>query len=149
MQKYLFKDIQLVNEGKIITTDLLTNGDRIERIDKNISCKSAVKEILGEGQYLFPGVIDDQVHFREPGLTHKANIGTESRAAVAGGVTSFMEMPNTIPNALTIKLLEEKYAIAANSSLAGRPFARNHTLHSIRHTILTIEKYTRILYNAR
>ena len=122
MQKYLFKDIQLVNEGKIITTDLLTNGDRIERIDANISCKGAVKEILGEGQYLFPGVIDDQVHFREPGLTHKANIGTESRAAVAGGVTSFMEMPNTIPNALTIDLLEEKYAIAANASLANYSF---------------------------
>ncbi len=122
MQKYLFKDIQLVNEGKIITTDLLTNGDKIERIDKNISCKGEVKEINGEGQYLFPGVIDDQVHFREPGLTHKANIATESRAAVAGGVTSFMEMPNTIPNALTIELLEEKYAIAANSSLANYSF---------------------------
>ena len=122
MQKYLFKNIQLVNEGKIITTDLLTEGDRIERIDNNISCKGVVKEILGEGQYLFPGVIDDQVHFREPGLTQKANIGTESRAAVAGGVTSFMEMPNTIPNALTIDLLEEKYAIAANSSLANYSF---------------------------
>lgn len=122
MQKYLFKNIQLVNEGKIITTDLLTNGNRIERIDANISCKDAVKEINGEEQYLFPGVIDDQVHFREPGLTHKANIGTESRAAVAGGVTSFMEMPNTIPNALTIELLEEKYAIAANSSLANYSF---------------------------
>lgn len=122
MQKYLFKNIQLVNEGKIITTDVLTHAQRIERIDASINPKGNFIEINGEGKHLFPGVIDDQVHFREPGLTHKANIATESRAAVAGGVTSFMEMPNTIPNALTIKLLEEKYAIAAKNSLANYSF---------------------------
>lgn len=122
MQKYLFKNIQLVNEGKITSSDLLTAKGRIERIGSGIDTKERVIEINGEGRFLFPGVIDDQVHFREPGLTHKACIETESRAAVAGGVTSFMEMPNTVPNALTGKLLEEKYAIAANHSLANYSF---------------------------
>jgi dihydroorotase len=122
MQKYLFKNIQLVNEGKIITTDVLVGGERIEKIDKQINTSIAVTEINGEGKYLFPGVIDDQVHFREPGLTHKATIYTESKAAVAGGVTSFMEMPNTLPNALTTTLLEDKYAIAKQSSLGNYSF---------------------------
>jgi len=122
MQSYLFKNIRVVNEGKILSLDVLTNGERIEKIDRQISTARKVIEINGEGKYLFPGVIDDQVHFREPGLTHKANIFSESRAAVAGGVTSFMEMPNTIPNALTLHLLEDKYSIAANSSLANYSF---------------------------
>jgi dihydroorotase len=122
MQKYLFKNIQVVNEGKIKSLDVLTNGERIERIDSSIDAKGNVVEINGEGKHLFPGVIDDQVHFREPGLTHKANIYTESRAAVAGGVTSFMEMPNTVPNALTVELLEDKYQIAAETSLANYSF---------------------------
>jgi dihydroorotase len=122
MQKYLFKNIQAVNEGKIQTVDILVNGDRIEKIADTIDVKSRVAEINGEGKHLFPGVIDDQVHFREPGLTHKATIFSESRAAVAGGTTSFMEMPNTIPNALTLGLLEEKYQIAANTSLANYSF---------------------------
>jgi len=122
MQKYLFKNIQVVNEGKIQSLDVLTNGERIEKIASAIETKSRVTEMNGEGKYLFPGVIDDQVHFREPGLTHKASIYTESRAAVAGGVTSFMEMPNTIPNALTAELLEDKYAIAARTSLANYSF---------------------------
>ncbi len=122
MQKYLFKNIQVVNEGKIKTTDVLISGDRIERIDAQIDTKSKVQEINGEGKYLLPGMIDDQVHFREPGLTHKATIGSESAAAVAGGVTSFMEMPNTIPNALTRQLLEDKYAIARETSLANYSF---------------------------
>ena len=122
MQKYLFKNIQVVNEGKIQAQDVLIKGDRIERIDPSIDSKAGLIEINGEGKYLFPGVIDDQVHFREPGLTHKGNIYSESRAAVAGGVTSFMEMPNTIPNALTPELLEEKYAIASRSSLANYSF---------------------------
>jgi len=122
MQKYLFKNIQAVNEGKITPLDILTANGRIEKIAPSIDTKEKVTEINGEGKYLFPGVIDDQVHFREPGLTHKANIYTESRAAVAGGVTSFMEMPNTIPNALTQQLLEDKYAIAAQSSLANYSF---------------------------
>jgi len=122
MQKYLFKNIQLVNEGKITASDLLTANGRIERIGSAIDTKERVTEINGEGRYLFPGVIDDQVHFREPGLTHKASIETESRAAVAGGVTSFMEMPNTVPNALTGELLEDKYAIAARQSHANYSF---------------------------
>ena len=122
MQKYLFKNIQVVNEGKIKTLDVLTDGGRIDRIDNNIGTKANVIEINGEGKHLFPGVIDDQVHFREPGLTHKASIYTESKAAVAGGTTSFMEMPNTIPNALTGQLLDDKYAIGAHTSLANYSF---------------------------
>lgn len=122
MQKYLFKNIQVVNEGKIKTLDVLTNGERIEKIDNTIDTKENVIEINGEGKHLLPGVIDDQVHFREPGLTHKASIYTESKAAVAGGTTSFMEMPNTIPNALTRQLLEDKYTIGANTSLANYSF---------------------------
>jgi len=122
MQNYLFKNICVVNEGELKTMDVLTQGERIERIDPSISLKQKITEINGEGKYLMPGVIDDQVHFREPGLTHKANIHSESRAAVAGGVTSFMEMPNTIPNALTVELLEDKYALAAQCSLANYSF---------------------------
>ena len=122
MQKYLFKNIHIVNENKIQILDLLTNGERIEKIGSQLDSKRDVIEINCEGKYLLPGVIDDQVHFREPGLTHKANIFTESKAAVAGGVTSFMEMPNTIPNALTIDLLEDKYNIASQTSLANYSF---------------------------
>lgn len=122
MQKYLFKNIQVVNEGKIKTLDVLTDGERIEKIDNTIDTKENVIEINGEDKHLLPGVIDDQVHFREPGLTHKATIYTESKAAVAGGTTSFMEMPNTIPNALTRQLLEDKYTIGANTSLANYSF---------------------------
>ncbi|MEP7254992.1 MAG: dihydroorotase [Ferruginibacter sp.] len=122
MQKYLFKNILVVNEAKIRSLDVLTNGERIEKIAPSIETKYKVVEINGEGKHLFPGVIDDQVHFREPGLTHKANIYSESKAAVAGGVTSFMEMPNTIPNALTQQLLEDKYNIASQTSLGNYSF---------------------------
>lgn len=122
MQKYLFKNIQLVNEGKIETKDVLVSGERIENISNQITSKSSCIEINGEGKYLLPGAIDDQVHFREPGLTHKATIYTESKAAIAGGVTSFMEMPNTVPNALTLSLLEDKYEIGRQTSLANYSF---------------------------
>jgi dihydroorotase len=122
MQKYLFKNIQTVNEGQIICNDILVVNDRIEKIGSNLSEKGNVTEINGDGLHLLPGAIDDQVHFRQPGLTHKADIFTESRAAVAGGVTSFMEMPNTIPNALTIDILEDKYKIAEQTSLANYSF---------------------------
>ena len=122
MQNYLFKQISVVNENNISEKDVFIKNGRIERIGNNIGIKEKVTEINGEGKHLFPGAIDDQVHFREPGLTHKATIYTESKAAVAGGVTSFMEMPNTIPNALTGELLEEKYAIAKNHSLANYSF---------------------------
>ena len=101
---------------------MLIEDDRIAKISQVIDNKYNATEINGEGKYLLPGVIDDQVHFREPGLTHKANIHTESIAAVAGGTTSFMEMPNTKPAALTQELLEEKYQIAANSSPANYSF---------------------------
>ncbi len=122
MQNYLLKEISIVNEGKIEEKDIYLKNGRIERIGNAIQVKEKVIEINGSKKHLFPGVIDDQVHFREPGLTHKATIYSESKAAIAGGITSFMEMPNTIPNALTEKLLEEKYVIACNSSLANYSF---------------------------
>jgi dihydroorotase len=123
MQIYLIKNIQIVNEGSVKTADVLIKNGRIEEINSQISrINSDVIEINGEGKYLLPGAIDDQVHFREPGLTHKATIYTESKAAVTGGVTSFMEMPNTIPPAFTQELLEEKYTIASKTSLANYSF---------------------------
>jgi len=122
MQKYLIKDISIVNEGKVTTGDVLIENERIKKIGVNIQSSSEVTEINGEKKFLLPGVIDDQVHFREPGLTHKATIYTESKAAVAGGVTSFMEMPNTVPPAFTQELLEAKYSIASGTSLANYSF---------------------------
>jgi dihydroorotase len=123
MQNYLIKNVQVVNEGRIIVSDVLIKNGRIEKIGELITqVDSSVKDINGEGKYLLPGAIDDQVHFREPGLTHKATIYTEAKAAVADGVTSFMEMPNTIPNALTQDLLEDKYSIASKTSLANYSF---------------------------
>jgi dihydroorotase len=121
MPAILIKNISLVNEGKIHVSDVFMNNGRIERIDPQIN-KMASLEVDGTGKYLLPGIIDDQVHFREPGLTHKATIYSESRAAVAGGTTSFMEMPNTVPNTLTQKLLEDKYRIGARTSLANYSF---------------------------
>jgi dihydroorotase len=122
MQNYLFKNISVVNENTISEKDVYIKNGRIEKIERQIEIKERVNEIDGEGKHLFPGAIDDQVHFREPGLTHKATIYTESKAAVAGGVTSFMEMPNTIPNALTPELLEDKYVIGKNNSLTNYSF---------------------------
>ena len=141
MQNYLIRNIQLVNEGTIRTADVLLKNGRIERIGGQINePNAAVTEINGEGKYLLPGCIDDQVHFREPGLTHKASIGTESKAAVAGGVTSFMEMPNTIPNALTQDLLEEKYQIAARSSVANYSFFMGTANNNTEEVLRTNEK---------
>ena len=122
MQKYLIRNITVVNEGSSSVNDVLIADGRIEKIDAVIATDSNAKEINGEGKHLLPGVIDDQVHFREPGLTHKATIYTESRAGIAGGVTSFMEMPNTIPPVFKQQLLEDKYATAAQSSLANYSF---------------------------
>jgi len=123
MQIYLIKNIQVVNEGQVKTADVLVKNGRIEKVLPQISgTDKNVTEINGEGKYLFPGAIDDQVHFREPGLTHKATIYTESKAAVAGGVTSFMEMPNTVPPAFTQELLEQKYEIGRATSLANYSF---------------------------
>jgi len=122
MQRYLIKNSTLVNEGQLRVQDVLIENNRIAKIAGNIQTNAAVTEINGEGRHLLPGAIDDQVHFREPGLTHKATIYTEAKAAVAGGVTSFMEMPNTMPPVFTQELLEDKYRIAAASSLANYSF---------------------------
>lgn len=122
MINYLLKHINIVNENSITVADVLIKQGRIEKIAPSVQTTFAVEEINGEGLYLLPGAIDDQVHFREPGLTHKATIYSEAKAAVAGGVTSFMEMPNTIPNALTLDLLEDKYAIASKTSIANYSF---------------------------
>ncbi|HVS90805.1 MAG TPA: dihydroorotase [Mucilaginibacter sp.] len=121
MSSLLIKSATIVNENKQFVSDLLVKDGLIEKIDKQIDVQ-ADQIINAEGLYLFPGCIDDQVHFREPGLTHKADIHTESRAAVAGGITSFMEMPNTVPNTLTQELLEQKYEIASHNSLANYSF---------------------------
>jgi dihydroorotase len=122
MQNYLIKNITVVNEGVSAAGDVLLKNGRIEKIAGSIDPGFRVKEINGEGNFLLPGAIDDQVHFREPGLTHKASIYTESKAAVAGGVTSFMEMPNTIPPVFTEQLLEDKYRIGAETSLGNYSF---------------------------
>jgi dihydroorotase len=122
MSSVLIKNATIVNERKQEVKDILVKNGRIEKIAGTINNDGGVHEINAEGLHLLPGAIDDQVHFREPGLTHKANIGTEARAAVAGGTTSFMEMPNTNPPALTQELLEDKYNIAANTSVANYSF---------------------------
>ena len=122
--KTIIRNATIVNEGKIITSDILLSNERIEKIGTGIDLSnlSSYTEINAEGLYLLPGIIDDQVHFREPGLTHKGTIYSESKAAVAGGITSFMEMPNTIPNTLTQELLEEKYVLASETSIANYSF---------------------------
>jgi len=121
--KLLIKSAQIVNEGIIKTFDVLIDGERISKINHSISVdKSKVKVIDAKGLYLLPGLIDDQVHFREPGFTQKGTIYSESKAAVAGGITSFMDMPNTSPNAVDLKTLEEKYKLAEDSSLANYSF---------------------------
>lgn len=122
MEHIIIKNTSIVNEGKIIEGDLLISKDRIEKIGGDISIKARAQEIDGTGLHVLPGVIDDQVHFREPGLTHKANLYTEAKAAVAGGTTSYMEMPNTSPAAITVDLLEQKYGRAAECSLANYSF---------------------------
>ncbi|MDR0802516.1 dihydroorotase [Fluviicola sp.] len=122
MAKVLLKGAMLVNEGREFAADVLIEGKRISKIAPTISAEGAVQEINCEGLHLLPGCIDDQVHFREPGLTHKATIRSESGAAVAGGITSFMEMPNTVPNTLTQELLEAKYQRASEVSPANYSF---------------------------
>ncbi len=122
MSSILIKKATLVNEGSQQIKDVLISNGIIERIEKDIQPSPGCREINAEGIYLLPGVIDDQVHFREPGLTHKATIATESRAGVAGGTTSFMEMPNTNPPALTQEILEMKYDVAAATSVANYSF---------------------------
>jgi len=120
-ERTLIKNISIVNEGQIILTDLLIDKGIIQKIGQHILDLDA-SVIDGTGKYLFPGIIDAQVHFREPGLTHKGDLYTESKAAVAGGVTSFIDMPNTVPNALTMDILKEKYRLASEKSLANYGF---------------------------
>lgn len=119
----LIKNARIVNEGKVLEGDLLIEGQKIKEIAASISAKHPdVKVIDAENKFLLPGMIDDQVHFREPGLTHKATIATESKAAIAGGITSFVEMPNTVPQATTVEKLEEKFDIASKTSHANYSF---------------------------
>lgn len=137
--KYLLKQPIVINEGKSEVVDVLIENERIVKIAPSISGSSA-QEINLEGKYVVPGSIDDQVHFREPGLTHKADIFTESRAAVAGGITSFMEMPNTVPNALTQELLQDKYDIASVSSIANYSFFMGASNDNIEEVLKTNPK---------
>ena len=133
MKKFLIKNANIVNEGKVFQGDVLIKGQFIERIGSNLSDTTATV-IDASGKHLLPGAIDDQVHFREPGLTHKGNIHSEARAAVAGGVTSFMEMPNTNPPTFTHELLEQKYQIASSTALANYSFyigAANDNLEEV------------------
>jgi dihydroorotase len=139
MNTYLIKAATIVNEGQKIVADVLIKDGLIAKIGQNLSAPDA-QEINAEGQYLLPGMIDDQVHFREPGLTHKADIFTESMAAVAGGITSFMEMPNTVPNTLTQDLLADKYEIAAQTSLANYSFYMGASNDNIEEVLKTDPK---------
>ena len=119
--RIIIKNAHLVNEGKIFQSDLLISDGKIEKIGA-LGELPADTIIDGTGKFLFPGIIDGQVHFREPGLTHKADLYSESKAAIAGGVTSFIDMPNTVPNVLNMEILNEKYRIAAEKSLANFGF---------------------------
>ncbi|HUQ97334.1 MAG TPA: amidohydrolase family protein, partial [Chitinophagaceae bacterium] len=140
MQNYLIKNINIVNEGRIQTADVAIENDRIKTIGSNLAASGGAIEIAGDGNYLLPGAIDDQVHFREPGLTHKATIYTEAKAAVAGGVTSFMEMPNTQPPVFTQALLEDKYSIAAQTSLANYSFYMGTSNYNLEDVLATNKK---------
>ncbi|MBP7173206.1 MAG: dihydroorotase [Cloacibacterium sp.] len=125
--RVLIKNAKIVNENQIFESDLLIENDLISKISKNIPEENMDKVIDAKGKFLLPGVIDDQVHFREPGLTHKGDIESESKSAIAGGVTSFIEQPNTVPNAVTQELLEEKYKIASEKSYANYGFSMGGT----------------------
>ena len=138
--KTLLKGAKIFNEGKSFVADILINNQRIEKIEENISASEGTEVVNLEGKWILPGCIDDQVHFREPGLTHKANIATESQAAVAGGITTFMEMPNTVPNTLTQELLQEKYTIAQHTSAANYSFFMGASNDNIDEVLKTNEK---------
>lgn len=140
MDTYIIKDTIIVNEGQQTAGDVLIKKGRIEKIATSINTKEKSTEVDGSNQFLLPGAIDDQVHFREPGLTHKASIYTEARAAVAGGVTSFMEMPNTKPPVFTQELLEDKYEIGRKTSLANYSFFMGTSNDNIEEILKTNEK---------
>lgn len=138
MSRILIKNAKIVNEGAIFEGDVLIEDKFIVEIAESISAKSSdVKIIDAAGNYLIPGAIDDQVHFREPGLTHKGDIESESKAAIAGGITSFIEQPNTVPNAVTQELLEQKYEIAAQKSFANYSFMMGGTNDNLEEVLKT------------
>ncbi len=140
MKSYLIKNATLVNENKVFTADVFIENEIIKTIASNIEPKENTEVIDAKGKYLIPGFIDDQVHFREPGLTHKANIETESRAAAAGGITTFIEQPNTIPNATTQELLEDKFTIASTSSYVNYSFMFGGTNNNLEELLKTDPK---------
>jgi dihydroorotase len=141
MSTFLIKNARIVNEGSVFEGDVLIENEIIRQIADNISAKSSECIIIdAEGSFLIPGVIDDQVHFREPGLTHKGDIASESKAAVAGGITSYIEQPNTVPNAVTQELLEEKYQIASKTSHANYSFMMGGTNDNLEEILKTNPK---------
>ncbi|HIP31749.1 MAG TPA: dihydroorotase [Crocinitomicaceae bacterium] len=139
-QTTLLKSGTLVNEGKKQVVDILIKNGRIEKIAPSITVEEKHTLVDASGKFILPGCIDDQVHFREPGLTHKANLFTESRAAVAGGITSFMEMPNTVPNALTQELLQDKYNRASKDSIANYSFFMGASNDNVEEVLKTNER---------
>ncbi|MXO06527.1 dihydroorotase [Flavobacterium sp. HBTb2-11-1] len=141
MNRILIKNAKIVNEGTIFEGDVLIENDLIVEIADSISLKTSDCIVIdAEGNYLMPGAIDDQVHFREPGLTHKGDIESESRAAVAGGITSFIEQPNTVPNAVTQEILEDKYEIASKKSFANYSFMMGATNDNLEEVLKTNPK---------
>jgi dihydroorotase len=140
MTSTLIKNATIINENKIFTGDVLIENEIIVTISSEIIPSDTVKVIDAKGCYLIPGFIDDQVHFREPGLTHKANIETESKAAIAGGITTFIEMPNTVPQATTQDLLEDKFKIAAKDSYANYSFMFGGTNNNLKELLKTDPK---------
>ncbi|MDP2539879.1 dihydroorotase [Tenacibaculum discolor] len=140
MQSYLIKNAQIVNENKVFKGDVLIEGEFIKEVGENIIPTDDVLMVDAEGKFLIPGMIDDQVHFREPGLTHKANIATESKAAIAGGITSFIEMPNTVPQATTQELLADKFDIASKTSYANYSFMFGGTNDNLEELLKTNPK---------
>jgi len=136
MSTLLIKNGTIVNEGKVFKSDILIKDEFIAKVGPDIQ-DAADKVIDASGLHIFPGVIDDQVHFREPGLTHKGTIETESRAAIAGGVTSFIEQPNTVPNAVTQEILEDKYRIASETSYANYSFMMGGTNDNLEEILKT------------
>lgn len=141
MKTTLIKNVTIVNENKTFKGSVLIEGYFIKTISEEVIDENNINNVVnGEGKFLIPGLIDDQVHFREPGLTHKANLKTESRAAVAGGITTFMEMPNTVPNTVTQELLQDKYDIAAEDSIANYSFFFGATNDNLKEVLKTDPK---------
>lgn len=140
MSSILIKNAKIVNEGKITEGEILIENEFIKHIGNNLNIPKDCQVVDAEGNFVIPGAIDDQVHFREPGLTHKGNIATESRAAVAGGVTTFMEQPNTVPNTVTQELLEQKYEIASQTSFANYSFMMGATNDNLEEVLKTNPK---------